>query len=67
MFLNWNVQFQFDLLKPDAKDRVMEKQAKQAKHHDCHSTSREVSLGQNVMTRNFCQKTNGYPELLLSV
>ena len=65
MFLNKSLQSRFDLLKPNPKERVMEKQAEQARHHDRHSTSREMIVGQNVMARNFCQGEKWIPGVIV--
>ena len=43
----------------------MEKQAEQARHHDCHSTSREMIVGQNVMARNFRQGEKWIPGIIV--
>ena len=65
MFLNRSLRSRFDLLKPNPKERVMEKQAEQARHHDPHSTSREMIVGQNVMARNFCQGEKWIPGVIV--
>ena len=62
-FLNRSLRSRFDLLKPDPKDWVVEKQTKQARHHDHHSTTKKLTKCNGKTLR---QGETGYQELLLN-
>ena len=53
LFLKRQVRTRFDLLKPNQRSHVMQKQAQQKTEHDRHAKPREFSIGQSVMARNF--------------
>ena len=52
LFLKRQVRTRFDLLKPNQRSHVMQKQAQQKTEHDRHAKPREFSIGQSVMARN---------------
>ena len=53
LFLKRQVRTRFDLLKPNQRSHVMQKQAQQKTEYDRHAKPREFSIGQSVMARNF--------------
>ena len=53
LFLNRELRTRLDLLFPDVRRRVEEKQENQMKHHDSHARARDLTIGQRVMVRNF--------------
>ena len=52
LFLKREVRTRLDLLRPDPKSRVLEKQAQQKVDHDRHARARQFSVGDAVMARN---------------
>ena len=50
-----------DLLKPDAKHHVAERQAQQKADHDQHARVRQFSVGDIVMAKNFRSGPNWLP------
>ena len=42
-----------DLVKPDVSQVVYEKQAVQKRHHDQHSSLRDIDVGDLVMVKNY--------------
>ena len=52
LFLNRSLKTRMDLLRPDIGSTVSSKQALQKLHHDRHSLSRDLYVGQRVMVRN---------------
>ena len=53
LFLNRDLRTRLDLLFPNVRRRVEEKQENQMKHHDPHARARDLTVGQRVMVRNF--------------
>ena len=53
LFLHREVRTRLDLLKPGCGDYVATRQAQQVRNHDSHAKLRELSVGQEVMARNF--------------
>ena len=53
LFLKREVRTRFDLLRPDDKSRVFDKQLQQKSDHDHHSRARQFLVGDLVMTKNF--------------
>ena len=53
LFFNRELRTQLDLLFPNVRRRVEEKQASQKKQHDSHARVRDLTVGQRVMARNF--------------
>ncbi len=52
LFLKREMRTQFDLLKPDIKTHVAEKQARQKQDHDKHAKARLFEVGDAVMAKN---------------
>ena len=53
LFMGRELRTRLDLLSPDVGGRVRDRQASQKVHHDRHSGTRELRLGQSVWARNF--------------
>jgi len=53
LFLNRDLRTHLDLLFPNVRRRVEEKQESQMRHHDSHAHARGLTVGQRVMVRNF--------------
>ena len=53
LFLNRDLRTRFHLLRPDISGYVTSQQAKQKAHHDLHSRSRNLWVGQRVLVRNY--------------
>ena len=68
LFLGRTLRTRFDLLKPDLKSKVLDKQASQKSQHDKHSKTRCFTPGQAVMIRDFRPNSNKWmPGTVLSV
>ena len=61
LFLNRELRTRLDLLFPNVRRRVEEKQENQMKHHDLHARARDLTVGQRVMVRNFRQGPHWIP------
>ena len=67
LFLGRALRTRFDLLKPDLKSKVLDKQAAQKSQHDKHSKTRCFTPGQAVMIRDFRPNSNKWmPGTVLS-
>ena len=53
MFLDRELRTRFDLLRPDHDAEVARRQLKQKEQHDRHSSTRQFSVGDLVMTKNY--------------
>ena len=53
LFLKREVRTRFDLMRPDSESQVSAKQALQKLAHDSHAKNRELTVGQEVMARNY--------------
>ena len=54
LFLNRDLRTGLDLMFPNVR-RVEEKQENQMKYHDSHACARDLTIGQQIMVRNFGQ------------
>ena len=61
LFLNRDLRTRLDLLFPNVRKRVEEKQENQMKHHDSRARARDFTVGQRVMVRNFRQGPRWIP------
>ena len=52
LFFGRSIRTRLDLLRPDLKQNIDQKQAEQKQHHDLHAKQRQFSVGQPVMVRN---------------
>ena len=53
LFFNRELRTRLDLLFPNVRRRVEEKQVSQKKQHDSHARVRDLTVGQRVRARNF--------------
>jgi len=53
LLLNKELRTWLDLLLPDVKGRVEEAQEKQRQYDDRHSQARDLTVGEQVIARNF--------------
>ena len=61
LLMNRDLRTHLDLLFPNVRRRVEEKQENQMKHHDSHARARELTVRQRVMVRNFRQGPRWIP------
>ena len=66
LFLQRQIRTRFDLLRPDVKRNVQQKQAAQKLHHDQQAKPRQLQVGQPVMARDF-RHGNWQPGVITSI
>ena len=66
LFLNRHVRTRLDLLHPSVHTRVTANQAKQKEQHDQHTHSRNFTVGQRVLVRNFRDGPKWVPGTLIA-
>ena len=66
LFLNRHLRTRLDLLHPSVSGRVTAKQAKQKEQHDEHARTRNFTVGQRVLVRNFRDGPKWVPGTLIA-
>ena len=66
LFLNRHVRSHLDLLHPSVPNRVTTNQAKRKEQHDQHTHSRNFTVGQRVLVRNFRDGPKWVPGTLIA-
>lgn len=65
LFLRRTICTHLDLLKLQRSERVLDKQAQQVKCHDQYGRCREISVGQQVMVRNYRSEMKWVPTVIV--